>query len=86
MLEASRSLRADDLARNGLGPGDAQAEALYTLIYAGKAKMPGYGELCAPRGQCTFGARLSEAQIRELAAFVAAQAAAGWRAATATAP
>jgi cytochrome c6 len=40
--------------------------------------MPGYGAECAPRGQCTFGARLSDADIASLAAFVAQQAAAGW--------
>lgn len=36
-------------------------------------KMPGYGEACAPRGQCTFGPRLSAADIDMLAAFVLAR-------------
>ena len=40
--------------------------------------MPGYGEGCAPRGQCTFGARLSDADVDKLAAYVLEQAAAGW--------
>ena len=43
--------------------------------------MPGFGAGCAPRGQCTFGPRLADDDIAALAAFVAAQAAAGWPAA-----
>lgn len=42
-------------------------------------KMPGFGEKCAPRGQCTFAARLSDESIRDLATYVQTQAAADWK-------
>lgn len=74
VVDGAQTLRAPDLARNGL----TDEEALYQIVYSGKRKMPGYGTDCAPRGQCTFGERLSDEAIRGLAAFVSAQAAAGW--------
>jgi len=40
--------------------------------------VPGYGEACAPKGACTFGARLSAESVALLAQFVAEQTAAGW--------
>lgn len=40
--------------------------------------MQGFGENCTPRGQCTFGARLQEEEIRLLANFVKLQADQGW--------
>ena len=74
IVELGATLRTDALQRNGY----ADAASVAKLIYAGKGKMPGYGEGCAPRGQCTFGARLSDADIDKLAAYVLEQAAAGW--------
>lgn len=41
--------------------------------------MPGFGTECAPKGQCTFGPRLSDDDIKSLADFVLAKAAAGWK-------
>lgn len=38
----------------------------------------GFGENCTPRGQCTFGARLQEEEIKLLAKFVKLQADQGW--------
>jgi len=38
----------------------------------------GFGEKCTPRGQCTFGPRLSEDDIKLLASFVKSQAENGW--------
>jgi hypothetical protein len=38
----------------------------------------GFGEKCTPRGQCTFGPRLSEDDIKILASFVKSQAQNGW--------
>lgn len=38
----------------------------------------GFGERCTPRGQCTFGPRLQEDEIKLLAEFVKAQADRGW--------
>lgn len=81
VVEPGATLRAPDLARAGLASGAtgaADVDALYDVIYGGRRKMPGYGETCAPKGQCTFGARLSDEVIRSLAAYVAEQAAAGW--------
>lgn len=39
----------------------------------------GFGENCTPRGQCTFGARLKEEDIKILAEFVKSQADKGWQ-------
>ena len=74
IVELGATLRSDALERNGY----TDAASVAKLVYAGKGKMPGYGEGCAPRGQCTFGARLSDADIDKLSAFVLEQAAAGW--------
>ncbi|CAD7701420.1 unnamed protein product [Ostreobium quekettii] len=44
------TLKLPDLKANGLDePG-----ALYKLIYAGKGRMPGFGEECAPKVQHYF--------------------------------
>ena len=40
--------------------------------------MQGFGENCTPRGQCTFGARLQDDEIKLLAKFVKLQADQGW--------
>ncbi|GFH22284.1 cytochrome c domain-containing protein, partial [Haematococcus lacustris] len=45
VLAAGASLFPDDLKRNGY----TDAQSLYTLIYKGKGKMPGYGKECAPK-------------------------------------
>ncbi|PWA89329.1 cytochrome c [Artemisia annua] len=63
-----------DLQRNGV---DTEEE-IYRITYYGKGRMPGFGELCTPRGQCTFGARLKEDEIKVLADFVKSQADKGW--------
>ncbi|RZC67718.1 hypothetical protein C5167_011412 [Papaver somniferum] len=41
-------------------------------------RMPGFGEKCTPRGQCTFGARLQDEEIKVLANFVRQEAIQGW--------
>ncbi len=41
--------------------------------------MPGYGEACAPKGACTFGARLDAEEIDALAAFVLERAGEDWK-------
>ncbi|KAH1188843.1 Cytochrome c6, chloroplastic [Glycine max] len=53
-------------------------EAIYRVTYYGKARMPGFGKECMPRGQCTFGARLEDEDIKTLAEFVKLQADQGW--------
>jgi cytochrome c6 len=68
------TLQADDLRGYGLDSPDA----LYDLIYAGRGAMPGFGEGCAPRGACTFAARLADDDVRALAAYVLERAGAGW--------
>lgn len=40
--------------------------------------LQGFGENCTPRGQCTFGPRLQEDEIKLLAEFVKSQADRGW--------
>ena len=57
MLAAGKSLQLGDLERNDV----ATVQDVYALVYAGRNKMPGFGEGCAPKGQCTFAARLSDA-------------------------
>ncbi|CAL5410481.1 unnamed protein product [Camellia sinensis] len=53
-------------------------EEIFRVTYYGKGRMPGFGENCTPRGQCTFGARLQEEEIKLLAEFVKSQAEQGW--------
>ena len=47
------------------------------------AKVPGgrsgYGESCAPKGACTFGARLDAEEIDALATYVLDRAAVDWK-------
>jgi cytochrome c6 len=40
--------------------------------------LQGFGEKCTPRGQCTFGPRLQDEEIKLLAEFVKFQADQGW--------
>lgn len=44
-MQAGASLYQSDLNRNGA----ATPEAVYSIVYSGKGKMPGYGVGCAPR-------------------------------------
>ena len=76
IVQSGATLFPEDLLKNGI----AGPEELYKIIYSGKGKMPGYGTDCAPRGACTFGARLSDEEIRGLAAYVQEQADANWAA------
>ena len=55
------------------------ADTIYDLVYAGKNKMPGYGEGLPTEGQCTFGARLSDDDIRGVAEYVLEQSKSGWK-------
>ena len=74
-MDRGATLFPEDLKRNGLD----SADAIFSLVYKGKGKMPGYGVDCAPKGQCTFGPRLSDAEVRELATYVSEQAANEWK-------
>lgn len=75
VLQAGATLSSEDLQRNGR----STPEALYEIIYGGKGKMPGFGADCAPKGACTFGARLADEEVREQAEYVLARAAEGWK-------
>ncbi|MCO5574588.1 hypothetical protein L7F22_028376 [Adiantum nelumboides] len=75
IIQPGATLTSSDLQRNGL----SSTDDIYKIIYSGKGRMPGFGELCAPRGQCTFGPRLSDKEIRSLADFVRLQADQGWK-------
>ncbi|KAI3798481.1 hypothetical protein L1987_33758 [Smallanthus sonchifolius] len=74
IIQPGATLFLKDLQRNGV---DTEEE-IYRITYYGKGRMPGFGEMCTPRGQCTFGARLQEDEIRLLADFVKSQADQGW--------
>uniref|UniRef100_A0A0D9X0F9 Cytochrome c-553 n=1 Tax=Leersia perrieri TaxID=77586 RepID=A0A0D9X0F9_9ORYZ len=74
ILQPGATLFMKDLERNGV----ATEDELYNITYYGKGRMPGFGEKCTPRGQCTFGPRLAEDDIKLLASFVKSQAENGW--------
>ncbi|KAL6657776.1 hypothetical protein ACP70R_005556 [Stipagrostis hirtigluma subsp. patula] len=74
ILQPGATLFLKDLERNGV----ATEEEIYNITYYGKGRMPGFGEKCTPRGQCTFGPRLQEDDIKLLASFVKSQAENGW--------
>eukprot|EP00898_Chlorokybus_atmophyticus_P005826 jgi/Chlat1/6244/Chrsp44S05849 len=74
IVQAGKSLRIGDMQRNGM----TTVDDVYKIIYAGKGKMPGYGTECKPRGQCTFGPRLSDEDITALANYVIENANSGW--------
>ena len=75
VVSASATLFSQDLERNGLTSKDDIAR----VIELGRGKMPGYGEACAPKGACTFGARLDAEEIDALAAFVLERAGEDWK-------
>ncbi|CAI8617432.1 unnamed protein product [Vicia faba] len=74
IIQPGSTLFTKDLQRNGV---DTQEE-IYRVTYYGKGRMPGFGKECMPRGQCTFGARLEDEDIKILAEFVKLQADKGW--------
>ncbi|XP_020216406.1 cytochrome c6, chloroplastic [Cajanus cajan] len=74
IIQPASTLFTKDLQRNGV---DTE-EAIYRVTYYGKGRMPGFGKECMPRGQCTFGARLEDEEIKILAEFVKLQADQGW--------
>lgn len=75
VVSAGKSLFPMDLQRNGVN----DADTIYNLIYGGKNKMPGYSQDCQPKGQCTFGARLSDEEVRGLAEYVVEQSKLDWK-------
>lgn len=48
----------------------------YTLLCC--LDLQGFGQNCTPRGQCTFGPRLQDDEIKLLAEFVKSQADQDW--------
>ncbi|CAK9210279.1 unnamed protein product [Sphagnum jensenii] len=74
ILQPGATLFAKDLERNDT----ASVNDIFKITYSGKGRMPGYGENCTPRGQCTFGPRISDSDIHTLAEFVRLQADQGW--------
>ena len=75
VVQAGATLFPADLQRNGV----SDVDTIYDVISKGRNKMPGYGEECAPKGQCTFGPRLSDEDVRELSTYVLAQSKEGWK-------
>ncbi|CAN6553582.1 unnamed protein product [Malus baccata var. baccata] len=74
LMVAGATLFTKDLQRNGI---DTEEE-IYRVTYFGNGRMPGFDEKCAPRGPCTFGARLQDEEIKILAEFVKLQADQNW--------
>ena len=68
------TLSEADLSANGLLSSDDVAR----VIALGRGRMPGWGVECAPKGACTFAARLDAGTINSLAEFVLQQAHVGW--------
>ena len=63
--------RSKTLDRAALTANNVDIEAIVTM---GKNQMPGFGEACAPKPACTFGARLSDADVAEVSKWVDARA------------
>ena len=63
--------RGKTLDRAALTANNVDIEAIVTM---GKNQMPGFGEACAPKPACTFGARLSDADVAEVSKWVDARA------------
>ena len=74
IVRRDATLKSSDLKKYGVDSPDA----LYQLIYSGRGSMPGYGEDCAPKKNCTFGKRLSDSEIQSLASFVLDQSSKNW--------
>lgn len=75
IVKAGATLFTADLEKNGM----LDRDALYRLIYYGQQKMPGFGQDCAPKGQCTFAARLSDQEVADMADYVLQRAAENWK-------
>lgn len=75
VVSPGNTLFEADLSRNGL----LSSEKLFEVIYSGRGKMPGYGANCAPKGACTFAARLSDEEVKALADLVLERAGKGWK-------
>lgn len=76
IVARGKTLHQRDLDKNGY----ESLESIEALIAKGKNAMPGYGELCEPKRACTYGPRLSSAQIADVASYVQAEARTGWSA------
>ena len=74
VVAREKTLSLADLQARGYAGG---AAAVAALVERGAGKMPGFGESCAPKGQCTFGKRLSQDEVAALADYVLATARAG---------
>lgn len=74
VARGGKTLEAADLAKNGY----TDLDSLTSIIANGKGAMPGYGEQCQPKRACTFGPRLADAEIRDIASYVQTQAGEGW--------
>lgn len=75
IIQPGATLFEADLVKNGMSDSDS----LYKVIYGGVRRMPGFGQECAPKAQCTFGPKLSDEEVQELVQYVQEQAAAGWK-------
>eukprot|EP01023_Acetabularia_acetabulum_P011259 TRINITY_DN1514_c1_g1_i2.p2 TRINITY_DN1514_c1_g1~~TRINITY_DN1514_c1_g1_i2.p2 ORF type:complete len:156 (-),score=17.51 TRINITY_DN1514_c1_g1_i2:225-692(-) len=75
VVQSGATLFLGDLERNGY----LDVDKLYSIIYNGKGKMPGFGQECTPKGKCTFGKRSSDEEIKQLGEYVLQQANQNWQ-------
>jgi cytochrome c6 len=73
-MQAGATLSLADMQRNGI----LDVDQVYKVVYSGKGKMYGFGQGCAPKGKCTFGLRLSDEEVSDVATFVWTKANQGW--------
>jgi cytochrome c6 len=73
-MQPGAALTKADMLRNSA----LEVQVVYSIIYSGKGKMYGFGENCTPKGQCTFGPKLTDAQVQGLAEYVIEKAEKGW--------
>jgi cytochrome c6 len=73
-MQPGASLTKTDMLRNKV----LDVQEVYNIVYSGKGKMYGFGENCSPKGRCTFGTKLTDAQVKDLAEFVVENAEKGW--------
>lgn len=75
IIEANKTLQLRDLEKYGLD----SVQQLYDLIYTGAGRMPGYGEGCQGKLQCTFGKRFTNQEVQDMAEYVLQRAQEGWK-------
>ena len=74
MVRGGKTLSRPDLEANGV----YSRAAIAGIVGLGQGAMPGFGEMCTPKGKCTFGPRLTESEIAAVSLYVIDEAEADW--------